>query len=275
MPFDILEPVLERCTPEQLYRIEQSNQVTPRETERKPKSSGWSETDTVVFPLPVFHRGLGRAVDASLPAGLQARVSPGVRVVAGAVPAAARRARGATEAAHAKHYLSARQQAQRWGSGAGRRFRRKGFRVPSLTTASVSLRRAAGEDGLRELGGQATARRPPPPGEVRHHERFLRSGFHLSCDSHQVSVTRSTSSRCEVTHRHFALLRVFSRPPEYGRPLRTITANPVAPSRLRTTLLPARSAPQHQAEAWQRGPEVTSPGTSRRLKVSKKQRFEV
>lgn len=28
MPFDILEPVLERCTPEQLYRIEQSNQVT-------------------------------------------------------------------------------------------------------------------------------------------------------------------------------------------------------------------------------------------------------
>ncbi|CAG02320.1 unnamed protein product, partial [Tetraodon nigroviridis] len=26
VPFDILEPVLERCTPEQLYRIEQSNQ---------------------------------------------------------------------------------------------------------------------------------------------------------------------------------------------------------------------------------------------------------
>lgn len=29
VPFDILEPVLERCTPEQLYRIEQSNQVNP------------------------------------------------------------------------------------------------------------------------------------------------------------------------------------------------------------------------------------------------------
>lgn len=28
VPFEILEPVLERCTPEQLYRIEQSNQVT-------------------------------------------------------------------------------------------------------------------------------------------------------------------------------------------------------------------------------------------------------
>lgn len=27
VPFEILEPVLERCTPEQLYRIEQSNQV--------------------------------------------------------------------------------------------------------------------------------------------------------------------------------------------------------------------------------------------------------
>ncbi|KAK2830716.1 hypothetical protein Q5P01_018647 [Channa striata] len=27
VPFDILEPVLERCTPEQLYRIEQSNQI--------------------------------------------------------------------------------------------------------------------------------------------------------------------------------------------------------------------------------------------------------
>lgn len=31
VPFDILEPVLERCTPEQLYRIEQSNQVTQTE----------------------------------------------------------------------------------------------------------------------------------------------------------------------------------------------------------------------------------------------------
>lgn len=29
VPFEILEPVLERCTPEQLYRIEQSNQVQP------------------------------------------------------------------------------------------------------------------------------------------------------------------------------------------------------------------------------------------------------
>lgn len=28
VPFEILEPVLERCTPEQLYRIEQSNQVS-------------------------------------------------------------------------------------------------------------------------------------------------------------------------------------------------------------------------------------------------------
>lgn len=27
VPFEILEPVLERCTPEQLYRIEQCNQV--------------------------------------------------------------------------------------------------------------------------------------------------------------------------------------------------------------------------------------------------------
>lgn len=28
VPFKILEPVLERCTPEQLYSIEQSNQVS-------------------------------------------------------------------------------------------------------------------------------------------------------------------------------------------------------------------------------------------------------
>ena len=27
VPFEILEPVLERCTPEQLYRIEECNQV--------------------------------------------------------------------------------------------------------------------------------------------------------------------------------------------------------------------------------------------------------
>lgn len=27
VPYEILEPVLERCTPEQLYRIEQCNQV--------------------------------------------------------------------------------------------------------------------------------------------------------------------------------------------------------------------------------------------------------
>lgn len=30
VPFEILEPVLERCTPEQLYRIEQSNQVSSK-----------------------------------------------------------------------------------------------------------------------------------------------------------------------------------------------------------------------------------------------------
>ncbi|XP_071355449.1 elongin-A [Trachinotus anak] len=33
VPFDILEPVLERCTPEQLYRIEQSNQCFTEESD--------------------------------------------------------------------------------------------------------------------------------------------------------------------------------------------------------------------------------------------------
>lgn len=72
------------------------------------------ETLTTLSSLAeVVHRRLGRAVDAPLSAGLQARVSSGVRVVAGDVPEAARRARGAPQDAHSEHLLGTRQQAQR------------------------------------------------------------------------------------------------------------------------------------------------------------------
>nr|XP_057903896.1 elongin-A isoform X2 [Doryrhamphus excisus] len=110
---------------------------------------------------PVVHRGIGRAVDASLSAGLQAGDPPRVRVLEGALPAAARRARGAPEEADPKHQLGARQQAQR----------------------------AAGQDRVCQLGRQAAARRPPPAGKVWHHQRFLCS-LHRRRHAHQNKTSK-------------------------------------------------------------------------------------
>lgn len=62
----------------------------------------------------MVHGGIGRAVDASLSARLQAGVSAGVRVMEGVVPEAARRARGATKDAHTEYHVCACQQTQRW-----------------------------------------------------------------------------------------------------------------------------------------------------------------
>lgn len=166
VPYEILEPVLERCTPEQLYRIELSNQVIHQTklvlktngqndlTKRRGSASnlhkniGWlsnqfnpffqnllfSEnllfklvaiytrimilpplcfTEVIFVYLSVFYGRVRRPVEAPLPARLQARVSSGVRVVEGDVPAAARRAGGAAEDAHPEHHLCTCQQTQR------------------------------------------------------------------------------------------------------------------------------------------------------------------
>lgn len=44
VPFEILEPVLERCTPEQLYRIEECNQVTLTVTHTQGDTRSHTET---------------------------------------------------------------------------------------------------------------------------------------------------------------------------------------------------------------------------------------
>lgn len=51
--------------------------------------------------------------------------------------------------------------------------------------------RAPGQDGICKFRRQAAARRPPPTGEVRHHQRLV-SQLHCRSSSLQVSMASRT-----------------------------------------------------------------------------------